>query len=289
MPRFNRNFAALLCGISLFAAAPRPTFAQDAKPETKPDAAPVAKSADADAPATWTLKFKSGAVRQYRVVAKLNGETGMGPLSIVLDTVQKRQITKIEDSGNVSWIGSPVSRKITFNDNEIPDNGDGKTSTLTVINKNGVVVDQNSTEATQGGDTLQRLGVVITSTPIPPKPVKIGDNWTVEYGGKLLKGVKFNVVYTYLGRETVFGRNTYKIQAKGDLPINASPKDLAKMTGTLNLDPDTGDSVRAGFKVDNLDLATPGGSALKVSLDSMATAILAGVNDGDLPKKETGK
>ena len=69
--------------------------------------------------------------------------------------------------------------------------------------------------------------------------MKVGDSLDGRFQRKSVsKGRKFLVTYTYLGRETLLGKNTYKIKAQGDLPINTGEKDLAKMTGTLNIDPD---------------------------------------------------
>ena len=275
----HNKLSLLFCGAALF-ALPFAAVAQD----TKPDAAPAVKPADAAAPVSWSLQHKKGEVKQFRAQAHINGDSGMGPISVVLKSAQKREISKVEETGALTWVSTTLSQSLTFNDNEIPDTSP-KTSTMTITNASGIATDLKSDVAPQGGDTLQQVGGIIVATPVPPKAVKVGDSWEAQYDGKLYKGKKFAITYTYLGRETTFGINSYKLQAKGDLPINTSGKDLAKLTGTLYIDPASGDTIRALYNITNLDFPTGGGAALKVALESETTQIIPGVNDKEDVKK----
>ena len=280
--QFNTTFAALICG-GLLAALPPVAFAQDAKTE-----APAVKAADEATPVSWTMQHKRGEKKQFRATATIVGNTGQGPITLVLKAVQKREISKVEPTGGLNWISTPVTQTLTFNDQEIQDKS-VKFVTMTVVNDKGIVTDLKADASGQSIDTIQEFSAVMTSTPVPPKPVKVGDTWMGDFSGKVFKGRKFLVTYTYLGRETLFGKNTCKIKAQGDLPINTGEKDLAKMTGTLNIDPESGDAIHTAYKAENLDFPTPGGSALKVSVDSETTAIIPGVNDKEAPKKDNSK
>lgn len=245
---------------------------------------PAVKAADDAAPVSWTLQHKRGEKKQFRAQATIVGNSGQDQITLVLKTVQRREISKVETTGGLNWISTPISQSLTFNGQEIPDKA-AKFVTMTVVNDNGVVTDLKAGDNGKGGDTLQEFSAVMTSTPVPPKPVKVGDTWTGDFSGKVFKGRKFLVTYTYLGREMLLGKNTYKMKAQGDLPINTEEKDLTKMTGAINIDPDSGDAIHTVYRAENLDLATPGGSVLKVTADSETTAIIPGVNDKDETKK----
>ncbi len=284
MRNFNFNYAALFGGAALL-LMPAAVFAQDA---VKTDAPAAVKTAE-DAPVSWTLKHKTGEKKQFRAQATALGETSQGQLNIALKTVQKREISKVEAGGGLRWISTPVSQMLTINGNELTDDS-GKSVTMTVVSDSGIVTDLKSgAVGERGGDTLQQLGSVMTSTPVPSKPVKVGDTWTAEFNGTIFKGRKFTVTYTYLGRETVLGKSACKVKAAGDLLINTSAKDPAKMTGTLFIDPDNGDAIETKYHLENLDLPTGTGGGLKVSMDSETTLIIPGVNDKEDAKTDAGK
>lgn len=273
-----KKLSLLFCGAALF-ALPLAALAQNAKP----DAAPTAKPADAAPPVSWSLQHKKGAKNQFRGQAHLVGKTDAGAISLVVKTIQRREISKVEDTGALTWFSTELSRATTFNEQEISETAK-RPVTMTVTNASGLVTDLKSDIDVQGGDTIIQISGVIIATPVPPKPVKVGDSWDAQYDGALYKGKKFTVTYTYLGRETTFGINAYKLQAKGDLPLNTSATDFAKLTGTLYIDPASGDAIRAVYNISNLDL-NAAGSSLKVTLDSETTQIIPGVND----KKEVKK
>ena len=262
--------------------------AQDAPPAAPAvPAAPATQDTKADAPVTWTVKYKKNETRKYQNKATITGNAGGMPITAVVNTTEQSMVAQVTDAGDVTISRTVLTQKITINDMELEQPID-KDPALRTVNKNGQVVKRSAGTEDKGGDAIIRLGVLLGSVPYSEKPVKIGDSWTTEYSSEATLGRKISMTYTLVGRERMLGRDTLKIKAAGKVAVNSDAKDLSDVSATMYLDPENGDVVSVTSKGDNIEYPTPGGP-IKIAIETMTTEIIPGVNDKTEKTDKTDK
>lgn len=234
-----------------------------------------------DTPHTWEFQRKKGDTAKYRQKIAINGMLAGGTeIKVEVKTLNKQTVEEVTDTGDATVVTTTESRSVTFNGNPIPDDNEHPKVTQT-LSKNGLVLKYTLEKGPEGQEKLSLLGAVLSATPTPDKPVKVGDSWKTDIDNRLVTGKKVTVESTFVGTEKVLNTDALKIRIKMNVPTKADADDKAtvKMDGFYYLDPKTGRLIRTQYTAENVPLETPDGQSFTVSTTFNNDLIVSGVND----------
>ena len=110
---------------------------QDAPPAAPAvPAAPATQDTKADAPVTWTVKYKKNETRKYQNKATISGNAQGMPFTAVLTRNEQSTVAQITEAGDTTISRTVLMQKITVNDMEIEQPIDN-TPDLRTVNKKG--------------------------------------------------------------------------------------------------------------------------------------------------------
>lgn len=240
---------------------------------------------------SWSLPRIKGEVSRYRQRAVVTGLLPDGTnLDAHIKMINKQEVKDVKENGDALVVETVESRTIIVNGNKIPEDPSSYTIFKRTFSNTGLVLKSTVENAPAGSETLAQMSSMLRATPIPDKPVKIGDSWTTEIVNTVVPGKKVKFTSTADSIEKVAGVDTLKIKVKLTFPIqaNAAEADFVKADGSYNIDPKTGRLMRSAFDVVNTLIPSPIGE-LKANTSSVTELIVAGVNDKEEDDIPTAK
>lgn len=244
-----------------------------------------AKPAD-NATYTWTLKQKKGDVSRMKEQTRANISAGGMEAAMEIKSVTKREVKNVAENGDVTAEYTAENVVINFNGQEI-DNPEPDRKTILWINKAGVVVKQKIENSQQADSPIAKMAVLTMSTPIPDKPVKIGDTWKTEFDNPLVEGKKVTVTSKLVGKEKIGEVETLAV--KMDVSVlpkaDATDKDAVKLETTYYVDPQAGRVVRMKNLTDNAEFDVMG-TPLKFSSESVSDLVKADASGKNAVKEK---
>ncbi|MCS6776425.1 MAG: hypothetical protein RMJ43_00975 [Chloroherpetonaceae bacterium] len=261
--RFTRlmAMAALLSAVSSFTDRVR---AQD-----------EAKPAD-NTTYTWSFKYKKGEVLRFKEEGKLTLNAGGMELPAEVTTISRREVKNIAENGDVTMEDRLEESSFRFAGQEVP-NPEPDRKTVIVINKAGIVTKLKTENSQQAGSPMEKVGMLASSTPIPEKPVRIGEEWKTELDNPLLEGKKVTVLSRLTGKEKINGVETLVVQMKAEVAPKADSGENEKirLVTTYYVDPQAGRIVRVKSVTENVEVEVMG-MTIRISAETVSNLLKEG-------------
>jgi hypothetical protein len=235
---------------------------------------------------TWTIQAKKGEVARARtqMTMIMNLPTGIG-FTLEMTGIIRNRVTGVEPNGDISLVSSIEAAETKVNGaQDISDQIKLSQKDFITLNRNGVVVKHRVEDSPSGINNYDRMAPLLASTPVPPKPVRIGDTWKTEMDNPLVPGKQVTLTSTLMGKEKIGKVELLLIKIEALVPPreSAEEKELVKIEHTYTIDPRPGSVAtqpqRSKVIVQNVEIASPDGQNVKVDVDSESRSIVPSAN-----------
>lgn len=227
-----------------------------ARPATAAQDAAQAQPADATA---YTIQrvYKLKEVDRTKITSKAtidNAALG-GNVTIVMLMVMKETTKEVKEDGTIVLRDEFEKALVNFQDKDMDMTADMPSITQT-RDKTGRLVDFK----TEGGSALfaqgasgQKVMSQVQQTLYPPKPVKVGDSWTIEIAPAKDSADKTTILgkATFVAVEKINGMDTLKIRSNFEARNGDKGNVTFKYEGVGNIDVKTGKIVRTAGTTDS--------------------------------------
>ncbi len=247
-------------------------------------AAPQARAQGGEA-YQWTYSARPGEVQRFRTYIRITGRMpdDSEDLKITLKSASRHDIRQVSPEGNVTYDQSDERFAAVINDEAVAaKSAEVKPVSLTV-GRNGLVLARTNPAINPLTQRYDKSLIALQSMPVPPKPVKVGESWTVPIPNPLLKSGIIQTTSTLVGVETVGGRPAFRVQLRMEFPttFGATEQEIVKAQVIYFLDRETHQLLRASYTVQNPMLPFPG---LRVQSQALVFRVIPGVNDAGDPE-----
>jgi hypothetical protein len=200
-----------------------------------------------DKPVTLEYKFKQGDTFRSKVTIN----TSVMGTDVVVNATSKTEIKEIKKNGDIVVVSTSEGGKVKLGDME--QDQPAQPPVTTTRSKLGKVVEYKAEDVPMSilAPEIQKLAAVLNEQIFGEKPVKKDDTWTTEVENPAVKEKKITVKGTYLGTETVEGKELWKVKQTADAVVD---KDGAKMSIEMTswINPENGQLVKGEGTVKDL-------------------------------------
>src|SRR5207248_3080657 len=126
----------------------------------------------------WTFKHTKGEVLRYRRQLDITapGPDGNDVLA-VMKTVNKQEVKDVNEAGDTTLTQTTESSRFSLNGQEQPTDPAALTTTTQTVSKTGLILKQSVANGQPEWTKVYEISSMLTVTPAPTQPVKIGDTW----------------------------------------------------------------------------------------------------------------
>src|SRR5205085_2360537 len=149
------------------------------------------------------------------------------------------EVKDVNEAGDTTLTQTTESSQFTLNGQEQPTDPAALTTTTQTVSKTGLILKQSVANGQPEWTKVYEISSMLTVTPAPTQPVKIGDTWKTEMDNRVVEGKKVTVTSTLVGKEKVAGMDALKVRIKMEIPptADAADSDTIKSEGTYFVEP----------------------------------------------------
>ena len=207
---------------------------QDPKPAVTAPAAP-------DTTYALTRAYKTDEESKYRLELRTN----VNSADVLFTTTLTEKAKEVKPAGDTTLVYTASAAYLKFGDNEM-DASESLPTVTQIRDNSGKVTD---TKVVQGnGPAAQIFGDLMPAFIqaqlmfYPPKPVKVGDTWKIDYANEKSKS-KVTGKATVIGTEKVGDLDTLKVKVSSSAKLENAPGEQS-LEGVGNIETATGRFVR---------------------------------------------
>ena len=179
----------------------------------------------------WVFKYNKGEVERIQTDATItlilpNGQN----LALEVKTITAQTTKEVSEKGDAVVSEVSEKRSVTVN---------GNTQEVEQIHKSTYKVTKEGrykelssnkneeTDSTFNSEIVDKIIDILNTVPVPPKPLKIGESWTIELENTLMPGDKVNLKFTLMEKEMVGNVDALVVKGVVNIPLRANGQDVA--------------------------------------------------------------
>lgn len=245
----------------------------------------------------WTFRWRPGQMQHYRQWYALSGhQRSWATLEVACASRVKCAVVGVDANGNTTFKETVEARNLIVNGHPVQKTS-GSPVVTHILTSRGLLVGYSLQNAAPNDNPAECHAIVdliamLTQTPTPPKPVRLGETWKIEIKNRWVPGQKIAYVSTLVGPAKVAGKNTLHVKFAVTIPLvdHPGPVDSMDAVGDYDVEPISGVLMRGRYTVDNVQFHWSSDTA-KVVTSERFELLEPGSKNQDilLPDKAAGK